>query len=344
MSLYIDQKFVGLLQPQLQGFSKKKDYLYNFRCPYCGDSSKKKNKKRGYVYRKTSGLFFMCHNCAVSTTLGNLIKFVSPTLHKDYVIEEYKDANYGKRRSSKKEVKTAFNFKKTSFGKSEAEKFKTNRFEENTIFNLPDDDPAKEYIVNRQIPESFQKEMFVVEDFKKYVDSVLPDNPYTLYEGDRRIVIPMKDKTGTLVGFQGRAIGKSELRYITIKVKDDIPKVYGMDRINLDETVYVVEGPIDSMFLDNAIAMAGADMTFDIDKKKSVVLLDNEKRNKDITRRMANLIKDGYKICIWPEGLIEKDINDMILSGMSKSAIKDIIDTNTFSGLSAKLALQNWIR
>lgn len=326
-----------MLSPQLEGFQRKNDYLYNFRCPYCGDSHKKKSKKRGYVYRKSSGLFFMCHNCGTSTTLGNLIKFVSPSLHKQYVVDEYKDANYGRKRSKKEDVKKAFNIPKPKFDTTEKPKYPT-------IYSLPDDNEAKQYVVSRQIPVKYQKEMFLVDDFKSYVNEVLPDNEYHLVDNDERIVIPMKTRGGILVGFQGRAVGKRELRYITIKVREDLPKIFGMDKVDIHKRIYVVEGPIDSMFLPNAIAMAGSDFNFDLDKKNATIVLDNEKRNKEITRRMYKLVEEGYSICIWPDDLREKDINDMILSGKSSEEVLYIIDQNTYSGLSARLRLNDWTR
>ena len=346
MSLYNDQKYVNLISCSLVGFNKKKDYLYNFRCPYCGDSAQKQQKKRGYIFRKTNGLYFMCHNCGTSTTMGNLIKFVAPVVFKEYLMDEYKDSQNGRQKSSKgnlekiRDVKSA----KPDFGARKKEERKLNKFEHNTIYNLPDDDPAKEYIVNRKIPVDRQKELFVVEDFKEYVDTVFPANEYNLVKNDRRIIIPMKTKGGILVGFQGRAIGKSNLRYITIKIREDLPKIYGLDRADLTKKLYVVEGPIDSMFLPNAIAMAGSDMSFDVDKDKTVIMLDNEKRNKEITKRMEKIIADGYKIVIWPDDLKEKDINDMILADMTLSDILNIIDSHTFSGLKAKMAFKSWVR
>lgn len=335
MSLYNDQKYINLLSPQLEGFTKKKDYLYNFRCPVCGDS-KKKSKKRGYVFRKTSGLFFMCHNCGHSTTLGNLIKIVSPSLHKEYVMDAYKDSNYGGTKVSKKEITKTFDIPKPKFKKK-------SEYEKNTIASLDDEHPAKKYIVNRNIPTKFLNDMFYVEDFKEYVDSILPNNKYKLFKNDPRIVIPFRSKSGILIAVQGRAVGDSDLRYVTIKIREDLPKIYGMDRVDISKRLYVVEGPFDSMFLDNTVAMAGADMSGEL-RKNTVFIFDNEKRNHEITKRMSKVLDRGYHLCIWPENLKEKDINDMILSGKSSRDIEKIIDDNLYTGLSGKFKLKTWIR
>jgi hypothetical protein len=40
--------------------------------------------------------------------------------------------------------------------------------------------------------------------------------------------------------------------------------------------------------------------------------------------------------------MLDKDINDMVLSGWSPKIIVDTIDKNTFSGLKAKMALSDW--
>ena len=164
------------------------------------------------------------------------------------------------------------------------------------------------------------------------------------------MVIPFYDEEKNLVAFQGRALGESKLRYITVKIDKDNHKVFGMDRVSVDmddedKMVYVTEGPIDSLFLDNAIATADANLRTaakHIDKSKLVLIYDNEPRNKDICRQMEQAIEEHFNIVIWPEMIQEKDINEMILSGFSPDEIQDIISKNTYQNLRAKIEFVNW--
>ena len=70
-------------------------------------------------------------------------------------------------------------------------------------------------------------------------------------------------------------------------------KIFGLERVNYTQHIFVVEGPIDSLFLDNCIAAGGADLTLDskIDPSKVTYIFDNEPRNKEI-------IKSGVKIIL----------------------------------------------
>ena len=166
-----------------------------------------------------------------------------------------------------------------------------------------------------------------------------------LKEDDQRLVIPFYDEDKNLVAFQGRALGESKLRYITIKTSEDNYKVFGLDRINKEETIYVVEGPIDSMFLENAVATADSNLMAVsklFDKSKIVLVYDNEPRNKELHKQMEKAIEEHYSLVIWPEMIVEKDINDMILSGFSPDEIQDIISKNTFVNLRAKMEFINW--
>lgn len=278
----------------------------------------------------------MCHNCGYSTTLGKFIKLVSPSLHKEYVMDQYKDNNFGgKKKITSEDVKKTYNIPKPEFKKK-------NRYEKNTIASLAKYHPARTYIEQRHIPKTYWNDLFYVEDFKDYVDTIYPNNEYKLMKNDPRVVIPFKSKSGILIAIQGRAIGDSDLRYITIKLKEELPKIYGMDRVNVKKQVYVVEGPFDSMFIPNFVAMGGADLS-GMDKN-TIFVFDNEKRNREIVNRMKKMLVQGYKVCIWPEDLHEKDINDMILTGKSPEMIKEIIDKNTYQGMKGEFKLHDWSR
>ena len=333
MSVFIDRSFLLQVSPKLQRFSKKKDDLYNFRCPLCGDSQKNKLKSRGYIFRKKNDYFYMCHNCGVSTTFYNFLKEVDPNLLKEYQLERYKNGTDN-----------------GNYPKPEFEEFKTEKptfkkaLELPTIESLPEGHFAKNYVQQRRIPETFSSQLYYAEDFASFVQTLGIEKD-GLHKDDKRLVIPFYDKEKNLVAIQGRSLGESKLRYITLKLHDDNKKVYGLDRVDTDELVYVVEGPIDSMFLENAVATADSNLESivdSLDKSKVVLIFDNEPRNKEIVAKMEHAIDNHFNIVIWPEFMEDKDINDMILSDFSPDEIQDIIDKHTFLNLRAKMEFVNW--
>jgi len=334
MSVFIDRSFLLRMSPKLGRFSKKKDDLYNFRCPLCGDSQKNKLKARGFVYRKQNDYFFMCHNCGASTTFYNFLKQVDESLLKEYQLERYKNGETGNNNYPKPEFEEY---------KTETPKFKK-ALELPTIDSLPEAHFAKNYVSQRRIPETFYSQLYFAEDFAAFIQS-LGIEKENLHKDDKRLVIPFYDKDKNLIAIQGRALGESKLRYITLKLHDDNKKVYGLDRANTESMVYVTEGPIDSMFLENAVATADSNLesiTDCVDKSKVVLVFDNEPRNKEIVAKINSAIDNHFNVVIWPEFIDSKDINEMVLDGFSPDEIQDIISKNTFVNLRARMEFVNW--
>ena len=120
-----------------------------------------------------------------------------------------------------------------------------------------------------------------------------------------------------------------------------------MNRIDFNEKIYIVEGPFDSLFIPNCAALGGGDcdvLPTVVPNDKSVIVMDNEPRNRDTINRMRKYISMNYTICIWPENLNEKDINEIFLSGLNTKKILDLINKNTFKGMGANLALSKWCK
>jgi hypothetical protein len=330
MSVYIDRKFLLQISPKLQRFAQKKTDLFNFRCPFCGDSQKNKSKARGFIYRKKNDYFFTCHNCGEGHTFYNFINHVDPSLVKEYQLERYKDGQTGNHNYPKPE--TMVNISKPVF------KTKINLV---SVSDLPDGHFAKDYVKNRKIPETRWPELYFTPDYSEFVKSFGIDKG--LKADDPRLVIPFYDKDKNLFAFQGRALSESKLKYITVKIDESAKKLYGLDKVDLSRKVYVVEGPIDSMFLNNCLATADASLSYASEVANNIVLVnDNEPRNKDIIRQMSDNIKHGYSLVIWPDTMEQKDINDMILSGITKDEIMSIIDEHTYTGIRAEFELNNW--
>ncbi|NBV27973.1 DNA primase [bacterium] len=325
----IDAKYIGLLSSRLQKFKKVKASLYNFRCPICGDSSKNKNKARGYFYVVKSNTNFKCHNCGASLSLNNFLKQLDINLYKQYSLEKFKEGYTGKNFTVEE---PAFDFQKPVFS-TNAEK--ANIVKKLDLPKASENPIAKQYLEKRLLnPNNF----YYAEKFKQWTNSLKEVFDDTSKD-EHRIIIPLFYQQ-TLVGYQGRALGQSKIKYITIMLNDDAPKIYGLDEVKKNKTVYITEGPFDSTFLPNAIAMCGADG--DISKwgiNNPVWIYDNEPRNSEILSRISRIIEMGQKVVIWPSSIKEKDINDMVLSGLN---VQSVIESNIYSGLEAKLKFTTW--
>ena len=328
---YIDTKYLNIISPYLQQFKKKGDNLWNFRCPYCGDSQKSRTKARGFVFRKKNDLFFKCHNCGVGASLGNLVKTIDSKTYKDYIFERYKK---GVETRSSPQPEFKFN----------APMFRKKGILEGlqSIKNLPDDHPARQIVERRKLPVESLSDLYLCESFFKFTNSIIKGK-FPSLDGDHpRLLIPFRDESGEVFAYQGRAFGNEQPKYITIKIDEEREKIFGLDKVDKSKPILVVEGPLDSLFLDNCIAVAGAD--FSNIKGDLTVIYDNEPRNKEINKQIEKTIDQGKSVCLWPDHMKEKDINDMIIAGYSKKEVQEIITNNTFSGASAKLRFAEWRR
>ena len=325
---YIDTKYLNIIGPQLLQFKKKGDFLWNFRCPYCGDSQKSRTKARGFVYRKKNDLFYKCHNCGIGTTLGKLIEYVDSKIHKDYIMERYRCG------VKPNNPEPEFKFDVPIFRKKGVLKSLK------SIADLSTDHPARKIVEERLIPSEFISDLYLCESFYKFSNTLVP-NKFPSLDGDHpRLLIPFRNEKGEVFAYQGRSFGKEQPKYITIRLDDDTTKIFGLDRIDDSRQVYAVEGPLDSLFLDNCIAVGGADLAKL--ENDTVIIFDNEPRNREICKQMDSCIGFGKRIVIWPDSMKHKDINDMIMAGYVKEQIQEIIDDNIFSGASAKLRFSEW--
>ena len=317
---HVDSKFIGFVSSRLQKFKKVKSNLFNFRCPICGDSQKNKSKTRGYLYTVKADVNYKCHNCGASMTFSNFLKEIDPVLQKKYVFERFKDNSTGRGTVVEEPI---FKFEAPKFKKS---------------LNLPkaSDNPRSDgYLTARKLDTS---KFYYAKKFKKFVNTLKPTFDDTRYD-EERIIIPIY-YNNNLIGLQGRSINPNPVKYITVMLDDDAPKIYGLDNIRTDAPVYVTEGPFDSTFIRNAIAMCGADA--DVSRwgiSNPVWIYDNEPRNREIVNRIAKTIDNGDSVVIFPSSMDEKDINDMVIAGHD---VQKIVECNTYSGLEAKLKFNTW--
>lgn len=336
----VQQKWISQISPSLERFSRLDQKSYKFRCPICGDSQKNKTKTRGYIFLHKDTYFMKCHNCGASMSFSNFIKSEFPHYYHEYRLELFRE------RQGQADLVLKFDDPVTETtpedpGMTIAEEFLT-------IDMLPKDHPAVQYASSRCIPESKFSRIIYTDNFKNWLLSVTDKYANRPMPWDKRIILPLRDRDGSIFGVQARAIDKeAKQRYITIKFDDKKPKLFGLDELNTSLPYFIVEGPIDSLFLPNAIAICGGDVSLslaDIENKKNAILIfDNEPRSKDTIHRMEKAIEMGFKISFWDvDSRVAKDINDLVLKGHKPLDICKKFYSNAISGTAAKIKLTHW--
>lgn len=327
MSTYIDKKYINMVSPQLERFKWKTQALANCRCPLCGDSQRSKSKARGFFFPKKNDYFFKCHNCGAGHSVYRFLETVAPALAQEYALERWRNGENGKS-NYVKPVEAAVALPKAQIRLP-------------PVSTLPETHHARQYLENRKVPHLDR--FYFSKSFGDWVRSI--DSTYTTVPNDERIVIPFVNKAGELLAAQGRCLSgsKNSIRYITVKFTKDGRAVYGEDRLDYSKKVYAVEGPIDSVFLRNSIALAGSELAHATKLfRDCVVVYDNEPRNPEIVRKVEDAIRSGYTVCVWNSSIGEKDINDMVLAGRSPEEVQAIIDECSCSGLTALARFSQW--
>ena len=335
MSIWLDRKYTLLVSSRLQQFRQINSNLFNFRCFYCGDSQKNKTKARGYIYAKKENYFYGCHNCGVGRSMKSFLTDLDPYLSKEYSMEYFKE-NSQSTKSIDVVPKTLTN--KVVFKKSVIDL--------PTISSLSSDHLAKQYVISRKLPEQSWKELYYADNFKEFVE----ENSEKRFDDSNvavtkpRLIIPFLSRQGALIAFQGRALDDDKVRYITVKIVDDV-KLFGLHRIDISKKILVVEGPLDSLFLPNCIATADSNLAsaeHAFSKDNLILISDNEPRNKEIVKNVNKWVERGFNVCLLPDTLEGKDINEYIKNNLTTEELLDIIHKNTFSGLRAKMEFLNW--
>ena len=336
--LHIDLKYINMISHRFERFKRKDDYLFNFRCPICGDSSTKKNKARGYLYKKKNDMFYKCHNCDAGKTFGGLLKMTDPLLHKEYVMERYSEGVAGPRANKTPE----FNFKPPVFNTPKdglIDKLMDRVDKLHEQCELTDSNHiAVDYCKKRKIPKEKWDRLYHIDDISK-IHQLAPKYKDRIKTTEPRLAIPFFNEQGKLTGMTLRDYANSSLRYIMVKIVEDAPTIFGLDCISKDKPVKIVEGPLDSLFLDNSIACAGTAFNKIIPGENDIIVIDNQPKNKEVCDVLHKHISKGHKVVIWPDNIEQKDINDMVMANLD---VEEIINYNTFQNLEAELKYTNW--
>ena len=335
MSIWIEQKYIGLLSPKIEKFHRVRENLWTFRCPYCGDYQKSEMKTRGYFHLSTDQSYYIykCHNCGFYTSFVKFLKSQDPFLFQEYKLENLKETN------QINNTQIVYKSKPVEFNNKPKRKVK--ELPMTKMEDLKECHKAVQYLNSRKINDKYRCRFSYTEDFKRLIELISPDKSKRL-KSEERIVIPFFNRQKKITHIQGRALNDDTLRYITVSLSQG-SKVYGLDRIDNTKPVYVVEGIFDSLFLENCVAMTGSDLnTEDLQDCELIFLFDNEPRNKQIVQKVEKIIDMGHSIVLFNDTFRGKDINDMIQSGHTVEQVKEYIENNTFKGLKAKMKFTEW--
>lgn len=347
---YIDHKFVNLVSSYLLGWKYTGNDIYRFRCPFCGDSAKNKSKKRGYIYTHKDSVRFKCHNCGRPMFLAEFLKEISPSLAAQYRYEKFVEPN--------KRTKNEIIAEETS-----PDVFKTSVKDQiklthkilgrcQKISDLPRDHDAIRYLDSRKIPEHQQNRLFYVDDTNIICRSIPAYHEKQLRRQERAIVIPFFDSDGILVYLQCRFMDAkdSDLRYMTFEVEENTHKIFGLDKIDWTKRVWIFEGPFDSMFVPNSLAVAGVSLLSEVKylrenaKGGLTFVFDKDYQgNADVFNQLKKAIDMGLEVVIFDKSFPgKKDANDAIKAGWNVNQLEQYLKDRACSGLKAKLALSTF--
>lgn len=341
--LYVDRKYLLMVSSRLRNFAQKDTDVFNFSCPFCGDSTKNTRKARGYIYARDTGYFYCCHNCSQSTNFYNFLKYVDSGKHREYVFEKFANKN----NHSNQVASTVTNV---------IEQVTVPLTDElmlglYTVELLPEEHYAKQYIRGRMIPEQFWNEIYYTDKYRTFMDDFFPGHGKENLPNDSRVVMPYTNFRGEFTNIAGRALesGDTTIRYVTVKIKDE-KKGYGLHRLSKDknERVYITEGQFDSLFLPNAVASGDSNLLGMAGYLKEfgftdvVLVYDKECRNRELVRQIELAIQRNQNVVLFPEYIPGKDLNEMILNGMDAKTLLSLVTKYTYGDLVARLEFNKW--
>lgn len=335
MSYYIDLKYVKLLGGRLPNFKQKRGNVFAFSHT-CEDMNKSRVAARGNFYQMDDGMMFHCYHCSSSSSFGNFLRQEDPSLYQEYRMENFK------------ETKGGLTSTKPLFSPEVKAPPKKNAVMDEELIpltSLPVSSSVIQYVQSRKIPNEYWSKISVAKNFYKFAakyDDVFEklNNPHP------RLVFPFFDTDGSIICYSGRSFGKEQPKYVTVMVDKSRPKIYGLWKLDMSKDILAVEGQIDSLFLDNCIAVNGGDFSLPFlehNRDKIIVIPDSDwKRNKQVYKSLEKVIDDGFRVALMPESIPWKDINDCIVKGnLSKQKVMEIIMQNVTSGLKAKLEINH---
>lgn len=325
---FLEETYLQKISYQLPLFKKKRAHLYNWRCTICNDSQKKKNATRAYAMDKGGSLLIYCHNCGYSAKFEYFLKEFDPQTYKLFIMERFQER-----------TKRALN---EPLFPVETKKYVPDIFHGlPTLKSLPNDHDAKVYADKRVLPYNDFKFYYA----EKFIEWSKDNNDkFENWKGadERRIIIPFYARDGHIVGYTARTIDGKEPKYYRIFVDDqEKDRFFGVERLDDTKPHLIFEGELDSLVIPNSIAVSNGKLSL-YRHPNAVYVPDADRRNKEIVKGIGQMISEGLKVVLMPEGLPGKDVSELVVAGYTSEQIRDIIMANVVQGLSGKLKFDKW--
>lgn len=338
-SVWIDLKYCNLVSSRLDKYKvKQRDpFVANFRCVYCGDSESNAYKTRGYIYQKQDKLVYHCHNCQFSSGFSKFLEFIDASLFKEFKMEKFKEGS----NTSLLNSNTTSKFDFTPKFETKVRKTPTSRYSFlQELSDLPEDHLAVKYCKSRKFPD-LSRLLYV--ESTELLEQLHPNYKGRLKENKPRLVIPFYDINGKLFAVSARSLDPNEkLRYITVKIDETMPMIFGLEKLDKTKKTYIVEGPLDSLFLNNSVAVGGTDLKRAlnyVEKENTTLIFDNQPRNPQLVSLVSQHL--NHNTFLWPETESAKDINDLVLNSNSTD-LQSYVESHTYSGLTLRMKFAQW--
>lgn len=337
----IDRKWISIIGQQIERFHWTKDNVANCRCFICGDSQKSKTKARGYFYEYNNKYWYKCHNCGLPLPVDSIIRNYFPAQYADYKLELLDIGDSPANNAHGQQDSKPLPKRKDAIDLTNAPV--------ECAKNIEHDHEMIQYIWQRGIPKKHWNELYYTNNFRDCIVQMTGNKNYRRLPRDPRMLLFLMDQNQRIFGVQGRKISNqgNSPKYITIKFDEDAPKLYGLHRLDKSRFMVVVEGPIDSLYLPNAVALCGGDVGHSLKPFKGrdvYVALDNEPRNYDTVQRMKRALDMGFKVTFWSvDPSLANDIEE-IRHAYGRSRLFKEIAYNSFSGMEGLTELHTWKR
>jgi len=279
-------------------------------CVFCGS----KKMKGTIFYANTGRLCYICWRascpCHTAIHAAKWLKEVNPALYSAYLDDISNKETKSASDILKMQEQFAEQYKKQQeIQKKEIEQKKMLDNNATKYFKHINDGSALsqkaiDYCESRMIPKEVYEKWFIAHE-GKYHD---------------RVIIPFYTKAGKVSYFQARSLIGVEPKYMNRIAETQL---YNRDFIDKTKPVFVLEGPIDSLFLENAVATCGAGSSSKIDAEiaqfdQVFYILDNDEAG---NKKAGKLVREHKNVFIWNKFLTDfginpksvKDINDVIV-------------------------------
>lgn len=328
---YIIQKFY-----QHAGYAKfiKSTNTYTGGCPICREGKSWGRKSRLYYIPNDSKL--CCHNCGWYGTPINWVMEVEQLTYKEVAAQIKEcDYEYGLPVETIEKAQT-----------TELPRDSINLFDRTQLTYYKDNDSVKravDVIVDRKLNKAVNR-------------------PRTLYTSltdvvhKNRLIIPFYNQSNECIFYQSRKLFESDTKPKYLSKMNSEKSLFNYNNVSSStDNVFITEGPIDSFFIEDSVAVAGiqerskesltpvqAQQLERLFLVQTVWVLDSQWLDQTSLIKTETLLKNNQCVFIWPRNIGEKfkDINEMCVYFDIDRIGKKYILENTYCGLKGIVKLK----